>query len=124
MIAADSSSLVAFFNGESGHDVDLIRQSLSMESLVLPPVVLTELLSDVKASKHLRQSLTLLPMLHVADGFWERAGTMRAKLLAMNLNARLADTLIAQSCVDHSVSLITRDTDFRHFAKHFGLKLA
>jgi predicted nucleic acid-binding protein len=36
----------------------------------------------------------------------------------------LGDALIAQSCIDHDVPLITRDTDFRHFAKHCGLKLA
>ena len=27
-------------------------------------------------------------------------------------------------CVDHDVALITRDTDFRHFVRHCGLKLA
>jgi predicted nucleic acid-binding protein len=36
----------------------------------------------------------------------------------------LADALIAQSCIDHEISLIARDGDFRHFAKHCGLKLA
>jgi predicted nucleic acid-binding protein len=37
---------------------------------------------------------------------------------------RLADTLIAQSCIDHHVPLITRDVDFRHFAKLGMLVLA
>jgi len=32
--------------------------------------------------------------------------------------------LIAQACIDNDVALITRDADFRHFAKHCGLKLA
>jgi len=35
----------------------------------------------------------------------------------------LADTLIAQSCIDYRVPLITRDSDFRHFAKYCGLIL-
>lgn len=30
--------------------------------------------------------------------------------------AKLADTLIAQACLDHRVPLVTRDLDFRHFA--------
>jgi predicted nucleic acid-binding protein len=38
--------------------------------------------------------------------------------------ARLADTLIAQSCIDHGVRLVTRDADFRHFARIGGLRLA
>jgi predicted nucleic acid-binding protein len=45
-------------------------------------------------------------------------------LHAKRLKAKVADTLIAQSCIDHDVALITRDGDFRHFAKHCGLKLA
>ena len=44
-------------------------------------------------------------------------------VLAKRLRARLADTLIAQACVDHRVPLITRDVDFRHFAKHAALKV-
>jgi predicted nucleic acid-binding protein len=40
------------------------------------------------------------------------------------LKAAVADALIAQSCIDNDVALITRDPDFRHFAKHCGLKLA
>jgi predicted nucleic acid-binding protein len=31
--------------------------------------------------------------------------------------------LIAQSCIDHDVALITRDADFRHYAAEGGLKL-
>ena len=33
------------------------------------------------------------------------------------------DTLIAQSCLDQSSPLVTRDRDFRHFAKAAGLPL-
>jgi predicted nucleic acid-binding protein len=40
------------------------------------------------------------------------------------LKAKVADALIAQSCIDHDVALITRDRGFRHFAKHCGLRLA
>jgi predicted nucleic acid-binding protein len=63
-------------------------------------------------------------MLEILPGFWQRAGATRASLLAKGIAAKLPDTLIAQSCIDHNVPLITRDTDFRHFAKHCGLKLA
>ena len=44
-------------------------------------------------------------------------------LLAKGLRANILDTLIAQSCIDHNVALITRDTGFRHFAKYSGLRL-
>ena len=47
----------------------------------------------------------------------------RAKLLANRLRARLADTLIAQPCLDHEVRLITRDRNSQHFVQHAGLEL-
>jgi predicted nucleic acid-binding protein len=43
--------------------------------------------------------------------------------LARGIKAPLADALICQSCLDHDAALITRDRDFRPFAKHCGLKL-
>jgi predicted nucleic acid-binding protein len=65
-----------------------------------------------------------IPLLEVDKDYWLRAADTRKKILSRKLRARLADTLIAQSCIDHDVALITRDVDFRHFAKHCGLKLA
>jgi predicted nucleic acid-binding protein len=37
--------------------------------------------------------------------------------------AKLADTLIAQSCIDHQTTLVSRDQDFEIFKKLAGLKL-
>jgi predicted nucleic acid-binding protein len=62
--------------------------------------------------------------LEIDKDYWLRVAETRKYILSRKLRARLADTLIAQSCIDHDVALITRDTDFRHFAKHCGLKLA
>jgi predicted nucleic acid-binding protein len=49
--------------------------------------------------------------------------TFRRRLLRIALKPRLADTLIAQSCIDHNVALVTRDEDFRHFATDAGPRL-
>jgi predicted nucleic acid-binding protein len=45
-------------------------------------------------------------------------------VLAARRKARVADVLIAQSCLDHAVALITRDRDFRNFARIARLRLA
>jgi predicted nucleic acid-binding protein len=122
--AADSSSLIAFLAGAHGEDVGAIDQALASNALFLPPVVLTEVLSD-PSSRHLMiADLSDCPILDILSGYWERAGAIRATLLSKKLKAKLPDALIAQSCIDHDVALITRDGDFRHFAKHCGLKLA
>ena len=123
MIAADTSSLVAFLEGAAGDDVDMIQAALDEHQLVLPPVVLTELLSDPGLPVPVRSLLTALPQLQLEPGYWERAGLLRAKVIKQRRKARTADALIAQSCLDHSLPLITRDRDFRHFAKATGLPL-
>lgn len=123
MIAADTSSLVAFLQGEEGGDTDLIQSALDHQQLALPPVVLTELLSDPALPRAVRTLLAGLPMLDHEPGFWERAGLLRAGVLKQKKKARVADALIAQSCLDQSTPLVTRDRDFRHFAKAAGLPL-
>ena len=123
MIAVDTSTIVAFLDGDRAQDVDLLDEALAHNRVCLPPVVISELLSAPEAPG-LEGVLADLPVLAIEDGYWHRAGRTRASLLARGYKARLADTLICQSCLDHGVSLLTRDADFRHFAKHCGLDLA
>ncbi len=123
MIAADTSSLVAYFAGAPGDDVVAIDEALSQHALLLPPVVLSELLSAPKLSKALEALLLAIPLLSITDGYWVRTAKLRARLLARRYKARLADALIAQSCLDHHVALITRDRDFRHFAGTAALRV-
>jgi predicted nucleic acid-binding protein len=124
MIAVDSSTLVAYLDGSAGSDVDLLAAALAGVDLVLPPVVITEILSDPGPRKALQPQIEKIEMLPILDGYWQRAGGLRRTLKQLRLKATTADALIAQSCIDHDVALITRDPDFRHFAKHCGLKLA
>lgn len=123
MIAIDTSSLVAFFAGDSGTDTDAVDECLLQRHAVLPAVVLSELLSDPKLQPAVARTLRGFPCLGLSEGYWERAGNLRRRLLSRGLKARLADTLIAQSCIDHNIPLITRDLDFRHFMRLGGLKL-
>jgi len=123
MIAADTSSMVAFLAGDNGDDVDLIQSALDHRQLALPPVVLTELLSDPALPDRVRALLSALPILDIEPGFWERAGLLRASVLRLKKKARVADALIAQSCLDQSSPLVTRDRDFRHFARAAKLPL-
>ena len=123
MIAADTSSFIAVLQGEDGDDVDVIQSALDHQQLALPPVVLTELLSDPLLPRAVRSLLAGLPILDLEPGFWERAGLLRASILKQKKRARVADALIAQSCLDQSTPLVTRDADFRHFATAARLAL-
>jgi predicted nucleic acid-binding protein len=123
VIAADTSSWVAFLEGSGGEDVKLLDRALQDRQVVMVPVVLTELLSDPHLPSDVAETISDVPLLEVASGYWQRAGAMRAKVLATRRKARLGDALIAQSCIDQGVPLITRDRNFRTFAEAANLNL-
>jgi hypothetical protein len=123
MIALDTSSLVAYLDGSSGQDVLAVDVAFEQGQAVLPPVVLCELLSAPRLPRRARALFEQLPLLDILDGYWERAGLLRARILAARQKARVADALIAQSCLDHDVPLITRDRDFRHFSRLAALQI-
>lgn len=123
MITADTSTWVAFLDGSAGPDVDLLKKALEDRQLTMVPVVLAELLSDPNLPPAVAASLNDLPCIEIEPGFWQRAGALRAKVLAKHRRARLADSLIAQFCLDAHLSLITRDRDFRSFAAASNLRL-
>jgi predicted nucleic acid-binding protein len=123
VIAADTSTWIAFFHGDPGDDVALLERALDDRQLLMPPAVLAELLSDPKLPGDTADSLAELPLIEPTPGFWRRAGELRGKVLARKRKARLGDALIAQSCLDAGVALLTRDRDFRAFATAAGLTL-
>jgi len=50
-------------------------------------------------------------------------GENRRLIFSKGLKARLADTLIAQCCIDARAPLIATEGDYRHFANWCGLLL-
>ena len=122
MIAADTCSMVAFLNGEEADDVEAIKSAIADELLILPPVVLSELLSAKSLKKEVADLLVEMPLVELTDEFWVKVGEARRQILAKGRKARLADSMIAVSCMEKSIPLITRDSDFRHYVE-FGLKI-
>lgn len=123
MIAADTSTWIAYLEGGWGQDVELLDKALGDRQVLMAPVVLAELLSDPRLPESVAKTLAEVPLIEIRAGYWERAGALRAKVLARRRKARLGDALIAQSCIDRGVSLVTRDRDFRAFAQAAGLDL-
>ncbi len=122
MIAVDTCSFVHWLEGDEGEDVDAVEDGMAAHLVVLPPVVLTELLSGPQVTREVASLFRSLPRLELTDGYWERAGALRQKILRNKRRARLGDVLVAQSCIDHGVPLVTRDRDFRRFSPVEGLR--
>jgi predicted nucleic acid-binding protein len=123
MIAADTSTWVAYLEGGAGEDAELLEKALEDRQVAMAPVVLTELLSDPKLPSGVAKTLSEIPLIEIESGFWQRAGALRARVLEKRRRARLGDALIAQSCIDRGILLVTRDRDFRAYADAAGLDL-
>ncbi len=121
MIAADTSTWIAFLQGDSGEDTEILDNALQERQVVMIPAVLTELLSDPKLPPAVAAVLTEVPLIETIVGYWERAGHLRSKVLAKGRKARLGDALIAQTCIDHQMHLVTRDHDFTVFMNAAGI---
>ena len=123
MIAADTSTWIAFLQTSAGEDVQLLDRALADRQVLMLPVVLTELLSDPKLPLATAQALSEVPLVEVGREYWREAGLLRAKVLSKRRKARLGDALVAQSCIERRIRLLSRDGDFRAFAEAAGLEL-
>lgn len=123
MIAADTSTWIAYLEGTIGRDVEDLDRALADRQVVMAPAVLTELLSDPELPASIARILCDIPLMEIGPGYWQRAGELRAKVLARHKKARLGDALIAQACIDSRVPLVTRDRDFRAFTHTAKLDL-
>ncbi len=123
MIAADTSTWIAFLENTPGEDTQLLERALKDRQMLMIPAVLTELLTDPVLSSGAAEALAVIPMIDIQSGYWQRAGLLRAKVLSKRRKARLCDALIAQTCLDQNLPLLTRDQDFRAFADAAQLNL-
>ena len=121
MIAADTSTWVAFLEGSKGGDTQLLDKALEDRQVLMVPAVLTELLSDPRVPSGVAKTLSEVPLIEIAPGYWQRAGVLCSKVILRRRKARLGDALIAQSCIDQGIALLTRDRDFRAFAEAASL---
>ncbi len=124
MMIVDASVIVSWLAGEAGRESRALEALLSKEEACLAPVTITELLSHTREAPGLDEVISHFGRLELTEGYWERAGFLRAKLRKAGRKAGLGDALVAQACIDHDLPLLARDRDFRAFAEVGGLKLA
>ena len=122
MIAVDTSIFIDYLQQKQGDDIEILRKYLRIGDAWFSPVVITELVSAPKLKSDELELILSLPMLEIDVNYWQRAGETCRKILKKGLKARLGDAMIAQSCIDHDVPLLTRDKDFSPYFEHCGLK--
>lgn len=122
MIAIDASSFRRYLDGVDSRDAREVARAIFSGDAMFPPPVVAELLSEPFLTPDAMAEILTIAILPIRSGYWHRAGYLRASVLREKHHAELPDTLIAQSCIDHDIPLITYDDDFRHFVRA-GLQL-
>jgi len=122
MIAVDTSVLRRFLSGTIDSCTPLLAEAMAYGQAALPPIVLTEALSDRYVTVDDIDTTLSIPLLPLRKGYWIRAGNLRRHLISQERAAPIADCLIAQACIDSNVPLLTYDGDFTRFVDA-GLKL-
>ena len=115
MIAADTSTWIAFFQGDSGEDADLLDKALQDRQVLMAPAVLTELLSDPKLPQAVAATLSEIPLMDITAGYWERAGALRSATVR---DGDVLEVVQAGRIVQHTT---TRGRRAREIGKAFGL---
>ncbi len=123
-VIGDTSALVDYLYGRGSQAIeDAIRE----ETLVLPPIVISELLSGSDAPLRraaIAEVLKDLPMHAVGRPHWTDVGNMRNDLKRHGLTVTIPDAHVAQCALDLDAPLLSRDDIFRLIAERVPLRLA
>ncbi len=128
-VLVDTSVWIDFFNAHDSAEVRLLVASIAEgEPIEVPGIVLVEILaglrSDAEAARIglLLEAFDELPETDRGDCL-EAARIFRACRSRGYTIRSTVDCLIAQACLRHDLSLLTRDRDFRAIAECTGLRL-
>ncbi|HEX4742468.1 MAG TPA: PIN domain-containing protein [Caulobacteraceae bacterium] len=124
MIAVDACVVISFLAGDQTRETGMFVDLLRAAEAVLAPSTVAELLSDPGGGTRTDALINGLVLLPTLDGYWRRAGLLRAMVRRTGRKAALGDALVAQACLDADCPLLTADKDFSAFAEIVGLRLA
>jgi predicted nucleic acid-binding protein len=123
-VVADTSEWIEYL---AGRPAPFFAHCLEAGSLIVPPMVITELTGGARTREEfmvLEDLLADLPMHEAGFHYFSRAGALRQMLAAQGLSISPADAQVAQCALDRQAPLVTRDAVFWKIAAHAPLRLA
>jgi len=128
MMIVDSNTWADFFNGAAAPHVDRLVEALKEEEdLAVIPLIVTEVLQGFRSDhgfKRARRLLLALPVIEPTLECHVRAAELFRLLRKRGVTVRGAgDCIIAQTCLDGDLELLSPDADFAHIAHHTSLRL-
>lgn len=128
MIVVDTTVWADWFNGTPSPEVEHLARALDRQDAGLAPVILTEVLQGFRAERDFERARVLLlrlPVLTLDIGGHAAAARLFRRLRSKGVTVRGAiDCIIAQTCIDAGVELLSTDQDFAAIARHTPLRLS
>ena len=123
MTVVDACVVISFLAGDTTPEVEALADLLANAAAILAPSTITELLSDPKGGGGIAPLIDQLQTVEIIEGYWARAGELRATVRGAGRKAALGDALLAQACIDADLPLLTADADFKAFKQFSRLRL-
>lgn len=123
VVVADTCVLIDHVNGRGVPALDL---ALANDLLIVPPLVISELVSGATRGNETSAIAELIPNLrmHRTDlRHWIAVGDLRRDLASHGVNLTIPDAHVAQCAIDLDATLITSDKVFTLVSHHIPLRL-
>ena len=127
-IIVDTSVWIDFYNGISNKPVEVLKNIMLTDIIVIPPIIVQEILQGIKEKKLLllvEDSLLGFQFINydTYEAAFEAAALYRS-MRSKGVTVRSSnDCLIAWLCISNNFSIHHNDKDFDNIAKHTSLKI-
>jgi predicted nucleic acid-binding protein len=122
-VVADTSTWIDHLAGKPSPEMDA---ALRAESVVFPPLVVSELFAGADSPERramIGEFLQDFPIHDAGLDHWMSVGDLLRNLSRHGLNVTLPDAHVAQCALDLKATLLTRDAVFGRIAEHVPLRL-
>lgn len=125
----DTSVWIDHFNGHDSSEATRLRKAIAdNEPIALCGIVLTEILLGLRSDAEVKRIADLLDAFEVAppldqDDYRKAAAIYRRCRGEGHTIRSTIDCLIAQLCIRHGLTLLTKDRDFQAIAVNHPLRL-
>lgn len=128
MIVVDTSVWVAYFNGNTTPESELLDRLLGEQPLVIGDLILTEILQGFRLDAAFRRAQRLLGALEFREMVGRRVAVASARnyrtLRARGVTVRKTiDVIIGTFCILNGHRLLHCDRDFDPMERYLGLRI-
>ncbi len=125
-VLVDTSVWIEFFRGGNDPVSASLKQLLVRNSTAVSGIVVTELYRGAKGERELRflmKFLEAVDYIKTDEEVYNKAGSMGYNLSKQGIHIGTVDLIIAQTALEHRMSLYSLDRHFERIAEHYPLKL-